>query len=120
MIMRSLVSGMAKARRRAAERGRLVPLDCVQDQVPSTRSILDPLSTIERTRQQRYFAALIEELHGEDAILAGLVDAIGKNMRGRKLQTELGLRPTELATLRRRLKRRAAHLLAREGLRSLR
>lgn len=44
MLMRSIGSGIAKARHRAAERGGLVPLDYVHEQVPSTRSILDPVT----------------------------------------------------------------------------
>ena len=120
MLMRSIGSGIAKARRRAAERGSVVPLDYVHEQVPSLRSIMDPVSTIERAREQRHFAELIEELHGGDPVLAKLVDAIGMNLRGGRIQKELGLGLTELASIRRRLKRRAVHLMAREGLRMAR
>ncbi len=66
-------------------------------------------------QERRYFADLIEELHGGDPVMAKLVDAVGMNLRGRRIQQELGLGVTELASIRRRLKRRAFHLMVREG-----
>lgn len=116
MLMRSIVSGIAKARRRAAERGVSVPFDLVHEQVPSGGSIRDPFRMIERAREQDYFAGLLEELHCGDPKLANLIDAIGMNLRGHGIQRELGLGLTELASLRRRLKRKATQIMVREGL----
>jgi len=117
MLMRSIASGIAKARRRAAEHGTILPYDYVHEQVPSTGSIQDPVRTIHRAADQTYFADLLEELHHGDPMLEGLVDAIGMNWRGNRIQQELGVGTIGLATLRRRLKRKASHIVAREGLR---
>lgn len=116
MIMRSIASGIAKAQRRARERGVIIPLDLVHEQVHSFRSILDPVQTIERARERAYYAALLHELGGGDPLMAKLVDAIGENMRGKSIQRELGLDPTGLASLRRKLKRKACEIASREGL----
>ena len=117
MLMHSIASGIAKARRRAAEHGVTVPYDHVHEQVPSTGSIQDPVRTIQRLMEQDYFAGLLEELHGGDPTTADLIDAIGKNQRGNCVQHELGVGTVELPTLRRKLKQRAHHIVAREGLR---
>lgn len=116
MLMRSIGSGIAKARRRAAERGVSVPFDLVHEQVPSAGSIRDPFRMIEREREQDYFAGLLDELQGGDPILGDLIDAIGMNLRGERLRRELGLSVTALASSRRRLKRRAFQIMLREGL----
>ncbi|WP_188644039.1 hypothetical protein [Tsuneonella deserti] len=119
MLMRSIVSGIAKARRRAAEYGVAVPLQYVSEQVPSCRSILDPVREIQRDQERNYFESLLGELHGGDPLMVKLVDAIGMNMRGTRIEKELELDTTELASLRRRLKRNAFKLAAREGLQFL-
>lgn len=116
MLMRSIVSGIAKKRRRAAERGVTIPFDLVCEQVPSPSSIRDPFRMIERARELEYFAGLLEELHCGDEKLAKLIDAIGMNLRGSGIQRELGIGLTELASLRRRLKRNAAQIKARDAL----
>lgn len=77
MLMRSIVSGIAKARRRAAERGVTSPFDRVHEQVPSAGSIRDPVRMIEREREQVYFAGLLEELSFGDTKLAALATPSG-------------------------------------------
>ena len=116
MLMRSVVSGIAKARRRASEHGVTIPFDYVHEQVPSTGSIQDPVRTIERAHQQMYFAGLLEDLHDGDPLLSKLIDAIGEGYRGSRIQRELGVGVVELATLRRKLKRKASYIMLREGL----
>ena len=116
MLMRSIASGIAKARRRAAEHGVTIPLDYVHEQVPSTGTIQDPVRTIQRAMEQDYFAGLLQELNGGDPLMADLIDAIGKDYRGKRIQRELGVGTVELASLRRKLKRKACHIVAREGL----
>ena len=116
MLMRSITSGIAKARRRAAEHGITISFDYVHEQVPSTGSIEDPVRTIQREHDRRYFAGLLSELHDDDPVLADLIDAIGKNQRGRRIRQELGVSKVELASLRRKLKRRACQLVQREVL----
>lgn len=116
MLMRSIVSGIAKRRRLASEHGVTIPFDHVHEQVPSTGSIQDPVRTIERARDQMYFAGLLEELHDGDPLLSRLIDAIGKGYRGSRIQRELVVGVVELATLRRKLKRKATYIVLREGL----
>ncbi|HEX8402669.1 MAG TPA: hypothetical protein VF628_13315 [Allosphingosinicella sp.] len=116
MLMRSIATGIAKARRRAAEHGVSIPFDHVHEQVRSTGSIEDPVRTIQRAHERCYFAGLLNELHDDDPVLADLIDAIGKNQRGRRIRQELGVGEVELASLRRKLKRKAAHIVQREGL----
>ena len=116
MLMRSVVSGIAKSRRRASEHGITIPFDYVHEQVPSTGSIQDPVRTIERAHDRKYFAGLLEELHDGDLLLSKLIDAIGKEYRGSRIQRELRIGVVELATLRRKLKRKASVIVLREGL----
>ncbi len=116
MLMRSIASGIAKSRRRAAEHGVTIPFDHLHEQVPSSGSILDPVRTIQRATEQDYFAGLLEELHNGDPMLTNLIDAVGKNQRGKRIQQELGVSKVELASLRRRLKQRACNIVAREEL----
>lgn len=116
MLMRSIASGIAKARRRAAEHGVTTPFDHVHEQVPSSGSIVDPVRTIQRAEDRSYFAGLLSELHDDDPVLADLIDAIGMNQRGRRIRQELGVSEVELASLRRKLKRKACQLVQREGL----
>ena len=116
MLMRSIASDIAKARRRAAEHGITIPFDHVHKQVPSIGSIQDPVRTIQRSIEQAYFASLLEELHEGNPMMADLIDAVGKNERGKRIQQELDVGEVELASLRRKLKRRACHMVAREEL----
>lgn len=116
MLMRSIGSGIAEARRRADERASSSQVKRVHEQLPQAGSILDPVRTIERQREQEYFQCLIDELAGDDQKLIGLIDGIGMGERGLKLARTIKINQRELATLLRKLKRRATNVAHREGL----
>jgi len=114
--MRSIGSGIAEARRRADERASASQVERVHEQLPRAGSILDPARTIERQREHEYFQGLIDELAGGDQKMIGLIDGIGKGERGLKLARTNKIDQRELATLLRKLKRRATNVAHREGL----
>lgn len=107
MLMRSIASSIHRARARASERGRTLPLNCVAEQVPSTRGIVDPATTIIPRDERAYYERLLGQVTGGDPMLEQLVDQIGFGHRGDMIVQQMGIDPLQLATLRRRLKRRA-------------
>lgn len=115
MLMRSITSGIARAKRIANDRGVVVPYD-VDEQVRSAPCILDPHGELERERQRSYYEDLIEEVHGGDPQIEALLDAIGRNERGKTIQVQLGVTTRQLASLRRTAKRRTQRIAQREGL----
>lgn len=116
MLMRSIASGVAKAKRLSRDGGVATPMANVTELVEATPAILDPYRELERDRERRYFAELLEELHGGNPQLEALIDAIGMRKRGTRIQRELRLSTTQLASLRRKLKRKAQRIAERESM----
>ena len=116
MIMWSIASDVRLAKARAKLRGSTTPFDLVDEQVPDTRSIVDPVRTIIWRDEQAFFERLLGQVAGGDNVLETLIDEIVFGHRGESLEKRLGVSTVELATLRRRLKRRAQAIAAREGL----
>lgn len=116
MLMWSITSSIHRARKAASERGSVTPFDFVDEQVPDRRSIVDPFKTLVRRDEQAFFERLLGDVVGDDRDLDALVDGIGFGQCGKKLEEALGVGTVELATLRRRLKRRAQAIAVREGL----
>lgn len=106
MLMKSIGSGILQARAKARERGSTIPFDCVAEQVPDTRSIVDPFATLVRRDERAFYERILGQVVEGDPQLEALVDGIDFGQRGRVLQIELGLSEGQLATLRRRLKRK--------------
>lgn len=115
MLMWSIASSIHRARARAAAHGVTIPFDFVDEQVPDTRSIVDPVQTIIRRDEQAYYELLLGSVAGGDPLLGQLVDEIGLGQRGSVIEGRLGISTLELASLRRRLKRRAQAIALREG-----
>lgn len=106
MLMRSIASSMHRARARASERARTLPLDYVAEQVPSTDGIVDPARTIFRRDERAFYERLLGQVTGGDPLLEQLVDQIGFGHRGDMIVQQMGIDQHQMATLRRRLKRR--------------
>ena len=107
MLMRSIASSIHRARARARERGVSMPFDYVAEQVPASRSIVDPARTIIGRDDRAFYERILGQVIGGDPLLERLVDQIGFGHRGEVIERQLGIDTGELATLRRRLKRRA-------------
>lgn len=107
MKMRSIASSMWRAKRRARESGEgLVPWDFVREQVPSTASYADPHRTLITRADRERFERILGSLADGDPKVAQLIDGVGFGLCGKKLCRLMGVSPPELATIRRRLKRR--------------
>lgn len=115
MLMRSIASSIHRARARARERGNTIPLDYVAEQVPDTRTIVDPAQTLDRRDDRALYERLLGQVTGGDPMLERLVDQIGFGHRGEVIARELEIEIGELASLRRKLKRRAKAVLGVAG-----
>lgn len=116
MLMRSIASSIHRARARARERGHTIPLDYVAEQVPDTRTIVDPAQTLDRRDERAFYERLLGQVTGSDPMLERLVDQIDFGHRGEEIQRSLGIGTRDLASLRRRLKRRARAIVQEAGL----
>lgn len=85
------------------------------EQVPDTRSIVDPAQTLDRRDERAFFECLLGQVTGGDPLFERLVDQIGFRHRGEAIQRKLGLGTRDLASLRRRLKRRARAIFREAG-----
>lgn len=96
----------ARARRRAAG----IVLVAANDETiidrwgPVTR---DAAQELEREAQRAAAAAALEALAGGDPLLSALIDGIGEGLCGADLREKLGVTELKLASLRKKLKRRA-------------
>lgn len=115
MLMRSIASSIQRARARARARGNTIPLDYVAKQVPDTRTIVDPAQTLDRRDERAFYECLLGQVTGDDLLLERLVDQIGFGHRGEAIQRNLDIGIRNLASLRRRLKRRARAIVQEGG-----
>ena len=115
-VMRSIGSSVARGRARSRERGVSIPIDLVREQIAAPKSLGTAFEMINIEADRHRFANLLNEAAGDEDILVGLIDGIGMKLCGAKLAERLGIEQRELATLRRRLKRRAQAIAIREGL----
>lgn len=116
MLMKSIGSGIRQAKARAIAHGRTVPFDHVAEQVPSTKSIVDPFQTLVRLDEQAFYERILGQVVEGDPKLSELVDGIGLGEHGRALQSRPDVSKEELATLRHRLKRKVSAIVAGHGL----
>lgn len=113
MLMRSITSAIHRGR--ARERGNTKPLDYVAEQMPDTRTIVDPAQTLDRRDERTFYERLLGQVTGGDPMLERLVDQIDFGHRGEAIQRDLGIGTRDLASLRRRLKRRARAIVQEAG-----
>lgn len=111
MLMKSIGSGIRQAQAAAERKGKTVPFDYVDEQVPDTRCLLDPHATIVRRDERLFYASVLDQVAGGNTALEALIDQIGFGHRGDRIETELSIDSRSLATLRRRLKRRAQAMM---------
>ncbi len=115
-VMRSIGSSVARARARSRERGVSIPIDLVKEQIAAPKSLGTAYEMINIETDRHRFANLLDEAAGEEIVLVRLIDGIGMKLCGAKLAEQIGIEQCGLATLRRRLKRRAHAIAIREGL----
>lgn len=104
-IMRSKVSKVIKRQERKVQLGiRLHSLDEPGTEIAGP----DLIEVNEQQRRRTASAELLRAISGGDAVIAKVIDGIGHDYRGQRLATFTGIKQDDLATVRRRLKRRAA------------
>lgn len=91
MLMPSVASSIHRARARPRERGTTMPLDYVAEQVPDTRTIVDPVQTLDRRDYRLLYDRLLGQVTGGDSLLEPLVDQVGFRHRGEAIQRNLGI-----------------------------
>lgn len=108
-VLSSAASGINRARARRRAAGIII--------VPANdETVLDRWAPVSRNAEQELehearraaAAEALEELAGGDPLMTALIDGIGKGLCGSALRCELGVSELKLASLRRKLKRRAA------------
>lgn len=112
MLMKGIGGDIRRAKALARERSRTHPWLFVYAQVPDRRSIFDPYQTLVRDAERANYERLLGLLSEGDPMLERLIDGIDFGDRGEELAKQLGVSKSELATLRRRLKRRGQALVA--------
>jgi len=115
MTMCSIGSGVARGRARAAERKDdfQYVLRCQYAAASSALGIERQLHT---DSERAYYAGLLEEIADGDERLTKLIDGIDQRTRGAKLAKDIGVSQADLASLLRKLKRRAQRVAVRERL----
>lgn len=114
-VMRSIGSGVARARLRARERREGFEYT-LGAQIVGWHFALGTEERLRFEAEQIFYAALLEELAGGDERVVKLIDGIGQDLRGSRLAEFVGITHEELATLRRTLKRRSQAVAKRECL----
>ncbi|MFZ5701377.1 MAG: hypothetical protein ACOY4P_08495 [Pseudomonadota bacterium] len=107
----SITSTAARSRARAAANGFAGSADADNQPDPVWhRAFLPPDRELARTLRQEIVASILTTVVDGDPVLASLVDGALDGLRGAELANLLGLSQRELATCRRRLKRRVQAL----------
>lgn len=105
-VMRSIGSGVARARLRARERREGFEYT-LGAQIAGSHLALGTEERLRFEAEQIFYAALLEELADGDERVVKLIDGIGQDLRGSRLAEFVGIKKEQLATLRRTLKRRS-------------
>ncbi|MBW4331385.1 hypothetical protein KY084_10930 [Stakelama sp. CBK3Z-3] len=110
-IMRSMASTALRSRERRGNQEISLPVEEVIDRLAIGNFVVrtaEEIAEIERVRT--VCADALEQLARENPRHAALIEGIGFDLRGRDLATFLGVSTSELATMRKALKRHAARL----------
>ena len=112
-IMRSIASTARRGRERRGENPVSIPIDVLVEQMgvgPYTVQTADEVIETERVR--RLCEDILDQLASVSPLQAQLIEGIGLDLRGQALADFLGITRTDLATVRRALKRNAQRVWA--------